>query len=101
MQEERGDLRHADLERVAQQVVAARGELVVPAAIEIVGGVRIAEQAGELQAQVARVDRHHDVALIVDDVLKWGERVARMAQHRVIDQALLAAEVQRLKGTRM
>jgi hypothetical protein len=45
--EERRDLRHADLERVARQVVAARGELMVPAAIEVVGRVGIAEQAGE------------------------------------------------------
>jgi hypothetical protein len=36
---------------------------MIPAAIEVVGGIRIAEQAGEPEAQIARVDRHDDVAL--------------------------------------
>ena len=44
MAEERRHLGHADLDRVARQVVGARGELVVPAAIKVVGGVGIAEQ---------------------------------------------------------
>ena len=41
---------HADLKRVARQVLAARGKLVVEAAVAVVGGVGIAEQAGEPQA---------------------------------------------------
>ena len=96
--EERRHLRHADLERVARQVVAARGELMIPAAIEVVGGVGIAEQAGEPQAQVARVDRHDDVALVVDHVLERRQRIAPLTQHRVVDQALLAAEIAAVEG---
>ena len=49
---------------------------MVPAAIEIVGGVGIAEQAGEPQAQIPRVDRHHHIALVVDDVLERRQRIA-------------------------
>ena len=98
MAEERRHLGHADLDRVARQVVAARGELMIPAAIEIVGGVGIAEQAGEPQAQIARVDRHDDVALVVDHVLERRQRIAPLAQHRVVDQALLAAEVAAVEG---
>ena len=38
-----GTWRHADLDGVARQVLAARGEHVIPAAVEIVGGGRITE----------------------------------------------------------
>jgi hypothetical protein len=86
VQEERRHLRHADLDRVARQVVAAPGELMVPAAIEVVGGVGVAEQAGEPEAQISRVDRHHDVALIIDDVLERRQRIAPLAQNRIVDQ---------------
>jgi hypothetical protein len=98
VQKERRHLRHADLDSIAGQIVAARGELVIPAAIEVVGRVGIAEQAGQPQAQIARVDRHHDVALVVDHVLKRRQRIAPLTQHRVVDQALLAAEVAAVEG---
>jgi hypothetical protein len=98
MDEERRHLGHADLDRVARQVVAARCELVIPAAIKVVGGVGIAEKAGEPQAEIARVDRHHDVALVVDHVLERRQRIAPLAQHRVVDQALLAAETAPVEG---
>jgi hypothetical protein len=55
---------------VARQVIGTGREVVVPAAIEVVGGVGIAEQAGEPEAQIARVDRDHDVALVIDHVLE-------------------------------
>ena len=71
---------------------------MVPAAIEVVGRIGIAKQAGEPQAQVARVDRDEDVALVVDDVLERRQRVAPLAQHRVVGQALLAAEVAAVEG---
>jgi hypothetical protein len=96
--EERRHLGHADLERVAWEVGAARGELMIPAAIEVVGGVGIAEQAGEPEAQVPRIDRHHDVALVIDHILQRRQRVAPLAQHRVIDQALLAAKGAAVEG---
>ena len=71
---------------------------MIPAAIEVVGRVGIAEQAGEPQAQIARVHRHDDVALVVDHVLERRQGIAPLAQHRVIDQALLAAEVAAVEG---
>jgi len=71
---------------------------VVPAAIEVVGGVRIAEHAGQPQAQVARVDRHDDVAVVVDHILQRRQRIAALTQHRVLDQALLAAQVAAVEG---
>jgi hypothetical protein len=71
---------------------------MIPAAIEVVGGVGIAEQAGEPEAQVPRIDRHHDVALIVDHVVERRQRIAPLAQHRLVDQALLAAEIAAVEG---
>jgi hypothetical protein len=90
---ERRDLRHANLDRVAWKVVAARGEFMIPTTVQVVGRIRIAEQAGQPKAQVARVDRNHNVALVIDHVLEWSERVAPLAQHRVVDQALLTAQI--------
>jgi hypothetical protein len=71
---------------------------MIPAAIEVVGGVGIAEQAGEPQAQVPGVDRHDDVTLVSDDVLERRQRIAPLAEHRVVDQALLAAQVGAVEG---
>jgi hypothetical protein len=71
---------------------------MIPAAVEIVGCVRIAEQAGEPQAEVPRIDRHHDVALVVDHVLERRQRIAPLTQHRVVDQPLLAAEIAAVEG---
>ena len=71
---------------------------MIPAAIEIVGGVGIAEQAGEPQAEIPRVDRHHDIAFVVDHVLERRERVAPLTQHRVVDQALLTGEIAAVEG---
>src|ERR671919_666225 len=71
---------------------------MVPAAIEVVGGVGIAEQAGEPQAKIPRVDRDDDVALVVDHVLERGQRIAPLAEHRIVDQALLAAEIAAVEG---
>jgi hypothetical protein len=64
---------------------------MIPAAVEVVGRVGIAEQSGQPQAQIPRVDRHDHVALVVDDVLEWRQGIAPLTQHRVIDKALLAA----------
>jgi hypothetical protein len=71
---------------------------VIPAAIEVVGRVRIAEQTSEPQAQVARVHRHHDIALVVDHVLQRRQQISALAQHRIVDQALLAAEIAAVEG---
>jgi len=71
---------------------------MVPAAIEVVGRVGIAEQTGQPQAQIARVDRHDDVALVIDDVLERRQWITTLAQHRVIDQALLAAKIATVEG---
>src|SRR5918995_4170029 len=71
---------------------------MVPAAIEVVSGIGIAEQAGQPQAQIARVDRDDDVAFVVDDILQRRQRIAPLTQHRVIDQALLAAEIAAVEG---
>jgi hypothetical protein len=71
---------------------------VVVAAVAVVGRVGIAEQAGEPEAQVARVDRHDDVAVVSDHVLQRGEWVAALTQHRVVDQPLLAAEITAIEG---
>jgi hypothetical protein len=45
---------------------------------------RVAEQAGQPRSQVARVDRHHNVALVVDDVLEGasGSPPGRAPGHR-------------------
>jgi hypothetical protein len=49
---------------------------MIPAAIEVVGCIGIAEQTGEPEAQVARVDRDHDVAFVIDDVLQRRQGIA-------------------------
>jgi hypothetical protein len=71
---------------------------MVPAAIEVVGAVGIAEQAGEPQAEIPRIDRDDDVALVVDHVLQRRRGIAALAEHRVIDQALLAPQVAAVEG---
>src|ERR671919_1397561 len=71
---------------------------MIPAAIEVVGGVGIAEQAGEPDAEIPRVDRDDDVAFVVDDVLQGGEWIASLTEHRVVDQALLAPQAAAVEG---
>jgi hypothetical protein len=77
--------RKSKLEGIAREVLAARGALMVPAAIEVVARVGIAEQAGQPQAQITGIDRHHDVVLVVDHVLERRQRIAppgRAPDHR-------------------
>jgi hypothetical protein len=74
---------------------------VVEAAIEIVGRVGITEQAGEPQAEITRVDRHDDIAFVVDYVLERRQGIATLTQHRVVDQACSLPRLQRLKGMRI
>jgi hypothetical protein len=90
--------RKSKLKGIAREVLAARGALMVPAAIEVVARVGIAEQAGQPQAQITGIDRHHDVVLVVDHVLERRQRIAPLAEHRIIDQALLAAPVAAIEG---
>ena len=71
---------------------------MVPAAIEVVGRVGIAEQAGEPQAQIPRVDRYDDIAFVIDDVLERRKGIATLTQYRVINEALLAAQVAAVEG---
>jgi hypothetical protein len=71
---------------------------MIPAAIEVVGGVRVAEQAGEPETQIPGVDRHHDVAFVVDHILERRQGIAPLTQNRVVDQALLATEIAAVEG---
>ena len=71
---------------------------MVVAAVAVVGGVGVAEQTAEPEPQIPWVDRHDDVAIVGDHVLERGERVAPLAEHRVVDQALLAAEIAAVEG---
>jgi hypothetical protein len=71
---------------------------VVEAAVAVVRRVGNAEEAGEPQAQVSQIDRHHNVALVGNDVLERRARVASLAEHGIVDQALLAAQVAAVEG---
>ena len=73
---------------------------MIPAAVEVVGRIGIAEQAGEPEAEIARVDRDDDIALVVDHVLERRQRVAALAEHWVVDQARSLPRLQRLNGMR-
>jgi hypothetical protein len=73
---------------------------MIPAAIEIVGGVRIAEQAGEPQAQIPGIDRYDDVAFVVDDVLERRQRIATLTSTGSSMRPCSLPRLQRLKGMR-
>jgi hypothetical protein len=73
---------------------------MVKAAIAIVARGRIAEKAGEPEAEIAGIDRHHDLALIVDDVLEGCQRITSLARTGSSISPCSLPRVQRLKGMR-
>ncbi len=92
MHEEGGHLGHADLDGIAWQNIRARGKDVVECAVQVVRGDRVAEQSRQPEAEVTGVDGDDDIAFVIDHILQWGQRIAPLAQHRIVDQSLFAPQ---------
>jgi len=58
----------------------------------------IAKQPRQPDAEIARIDRHHDLALVHDGVLQGRIGIAPLAQHRIVDQPLLGTEGGSVEG---
>ena len=71
---------------------------MIVGAVAIVGGDRIAQEAGEPDAEIAHVDGHDDVALVHDGVAQRRQRIAPLSEDRIVDQPLLGADRTAVEG---